>query len=265
MKANFKYILAIVIICSLAVTADVFSNENDTTSLRPISEVSEEKVAEAMKPKYYTFSTPEEAIEFMENSENSAEYARGILPQMAKDVLEYAEKLLNNTHDGFIVVDKSRMKLFKYNKFGEQEHEFGIACARNYGTKHKKRDSRTPEGFFSVKQIQNSTDWHYIDDDGNVSPRAGDFGPRFIRLNIPVTTQIGIHGTSAPGSIGGRRSHGCIRLTNENIMKVVEMVDSGMPVIISPGKRDMEVNKEEGFYVPKVNTYLPDSVKTTGK
>lgn len=257
---HINYTLTFIILGLLAVSADLFSSENNPTSVRPQSEVSEEKVAEAMKPAYYTFATPEEAIKFMEDSENRDQYARGILPQMAKDVLEYAEKLLNNTHDGFIVVDKDRMKLIKYNKFGEQEQIFGIACARNYGTKHKKRDSRTPEGFFSVKQIQNSTSWHYIDDDGNVSPRAGDFGPRFIRLNIPVTTQIGIHGTSAPSSIGGRRSHGCIRLTNENIMKVVEMVDSGMPVIVSPGKKDMAVNKQEGFYVPKVNTILPDSV-----
>ena len=37
-------------------------------------------------------------------------------------------------------------------------------------------------------------------------------------------------------------------------MKVVEMVEPGMPVIITPGKKDMAVNKAEGYDIPKINT-----------
>lgn len=203
---------------------------------------------------YYSFMDSGEALTFMKESGHWEEYSRGILPQMAEDELVYAEKLLNNSHDGFVVVDKSRMKVIKFNRYGVEEVSFGMACAKNYGTKHKRRDSRTPEGFFSVKKIHNSTDWHYVDDDGVRSEKTGEFGPRFIRLNIPVTTQIGIHGTCAPWSIGGRRSHGCIRIKNEDIMKLVEMVDSGMPVIVTPGRRDMEVNREEGFDIPSISS-----------
>lgn len=203
---------------------------------------------------YHRFDNAGEALDFMRESGHWEQYERGILPQMAVDELEYAEKLLNNEHDGFVVVDKSRMKVIKFNRYGEEVESFGMACAKNYGTKHKRRDARTPEGFFSVKKVHNSTDWHYIDDDGVRSEKTGEFGPRFIRLNIPVTSQIGIHGTSAPWSIGGRRSHGCIRIKNENIMKLVEMVDSGMPVIVTPGRRDMLVNFEEGYEVPSIST-----------
>ncbi len=203
---------------------------------------------------YHRFDNAGEALEFMRESGHWKQYERGILPQMAVDELEYAEKLLNNKHDGFVVVDKSRMKVIKFNRYGEEVESFGMACAKNYGTKHKRRDARTPEGFFSVKKVHNSTDWHYIDDDGVRSEKTGEFGPRFIRLNIPVTSQIGIHGTCAPWSIGGRRSHGCIRIKNENVMKLVEMVDSGMPVIITPGRKDMEVNLEEGHEIPSIST-----------
>lgn len=203
---------------------------------------------------YYRFDNAGDALAFMKESGHWERYERGILPQMAVDVLGYAEKLLNNKHDGFIVVDKSRMKVIKFNRYGEEVESFGMACAKNYGTKHKRRDSRTPEGFFSVKKVHNSTDWHFIDDDGVKSEKTGEFGPRFIRLNIPVTSQIGIHGTCAPWSIGGRRSHGCIRIKNENIMKLVEMVDSGMPVIITPGRKDMAVNIEEGYDIPSIST-----------
>lgn len=200
------------------------------------------------------FDTPEQAIEYMKNSGHWNEYSKGILPQMAKDELDYANKLLNNKFDGFVVVDKSRMMVIKFNRYGEQEAAFGMACAKNYGTKHHRADSRTPEGFFSVKRVQNSEAWHYIDDNGVESPKTGEFGPRFIRLDIPTTTQIGIHGTSAPWSIGGRRSHGCIRLKNENIMKLVGMVEIGMPVIITPGTRDLRVDREEGYDIPTIST-----------
>lgn len=198
--------------------------------------------------------TGEDALEYMEESPFADKYSDGILPQMAKDVPEYAIRLLQSTHDGFIVVDKNRMRVIKYDKYGVEQESYKMACAKNYGTKHKRRDSRTPEGFFSVKKVHNSTEWQFVDDDGHKSDKKGEFGPRFIRLNIPVTTQIGIHGTSAPWSLGGRRSHGCIRIHNDNIMKLVEMVDSGMPVIVSPGRKDMLVNFEEGYDVPAVST-----------
>lgn len=211
----------------------------------------EEMVAEPVK---VYFSTPQQAIKYMNESPDSARYNRGILPQMAKDELKYAIRLLNNRHDGFIVVDKARMKVIKFDKYGEEIVSYGMACARNFGTKHEKPDNRTPEGFFSVRKVHDSTDWQFVDDNGVKSEKKGEFGPRFIRLNIPGWYSIGIHGTCAPWSIGGRRSHGCIRVTNENIMQLIEMVDSGMPVIVTPGRKDMAVNLEEGYEIPSIST-----------
>ncbi len=40
--------------------------------------------------------------------------------------------------------------------------------------------------------------------------------------------QLGVHGTNDPGTIGTNVSHGCIRLRNEDISKLVE--DIGLPV-----------------------------------
>ena len=257
MKTRLSYIVAASCLGLFAVSADALTGKSDLPVMNQEVKVAgltqNDSILPEIKP-YYTFSTPAGAIDFMMRSENSEEYARGILPQMAKEELSYVEKLINNDHDGFIVVDKSRMKVIKFNRFGVEEESFGMACAKNYGTKHTKGDSRTPEGFFSVKQIQNSTDWHYVDDNGVVSEKTGEFGPRFIRLSIPGITSIGIHGTAAPWSIGGRRSHGCIRLTNENIMHLVDIVEPGMPVIITPGEKDMAVNKREGYNIPSIST-----------
>ena len=205
-------------------------------------------------PAVRKFYSAEEAKEYMRTSPHSERYMKGILPSMADDQLDYCTRLLNNTHDGFIVVDKNRMKVILFDKYGVERRSYGMACAKNYGTKHKKADSRTPEGFFDVEGVYDSTDWLFTDDNGVQSPKKGQFGPRFIRLRTPVSSQIGIHGTCAPWSIGGRSSHGCIRIKNENILELVELVEKGMPVIVTPGRRDMEVNAREGYAVASIST-----------
>ena len=200
------------------------------------------------------FDSPEEAIDYMRQSGHWDEYSRGIIPSVAEECLEYATGLLNNEYSRFIVVDKGRMEVILYNKYGRVERQYGMACAKNFGTKHRRADSRTPEGFFTAEGIYDSTDWLFTDDNGKTSDKKGQFGPRFIRLKCPNTSQIGIHGTVAPWSIGHRVSHGCIRITNENILELVELVEVGMPIIVSPGTRDMKVNLSEGYDIPSITT-----------
>ena len=45
--------------------------------------------------------------------------------------------------------------------------------------------------------------------------------------------QIGLHGTEDAGSIGRAASHGCIRLANEDITELAELLPLGTPVVIS--------------------------------
>ena len=202
------------------------------------------------------FSSADDLKEHLKKSSHADEYSEGIIPLISEHSLEYAEKLVNNTHDGFIIVDKSRMKVVLFDKYGREKLSYGMACAKNYGTKHKKADSRTPEGYFTASGIYDSTEWLFTDDNGKTSPKKGQFGPRFIRLNCPNTSQIGIHGTVAPWSIGRRTSHGCIRVTNENILELVKHVTVGMPIIVVPGKKDMEVNASEGVEIAWIPSTL---------
>ncbi|HEX2192622.1 MAG TPA: L,D-transpeptidase [Acidimicrobiales bacterium] len=46
--------------------------------------------------------------------------------------------------------------------------------------------------------------------------------------------QIAIHGTNAPGSVGRSASNGCVRMTNDDILKLVDVVPTGTPVEIYP-------------------------------
>lgn len=206
--------------------------------------------------------TAEEVINWMNATSDSAAYSEGILHQMAKDNLPYTKRLLKNTYKYFIVVDKPSMFVVLYDKYGREKEAYKMACSKHFGTKHKRRDNRTPEGFFSVEGIYNSTKWLYTNDDGYTSPIKGQFGPRFIRLKTPVTTQVGIHGTCAPWSLGRRASHGCIRIHNDNILKLVEYAKPGMPVIVNPGKYDQQINEEEGYTIPSINIGKPTQVVT---
>lgn len=246
--------LELFVSCKENSQANVTLVEDDKSDTLTADDLQEEDTVQIKQ--YINFANADEAKKYMEASENAENYSRGILPRMTADCLKYAEKLINSEFDAFIIVDKGTMKVNYYNRYGEILHSYGMACAKNYGTKHKKADSRTPEGFFSVEGVYDSTDWLFTDDEGVTSEKKGQFGPRFIRLAIPTTSQIGIHGTCAPWSIGNRTSHGCIRITNENIMELKDLVVKGMPVIVVPGKKDMIVNKEEGYDIPWVASSL---------
>jgi hypothetical protein len=41
----------------------------------------------------------------------------------------------------------------------------------------------------------------------------------------------GIHGTPAPSRIGRSESHGCVRMTNWDVLRLAELVGNGTPVI----------------------------------
>lgn len=201
------------------------------------------------RPLDHDLQNMQQALEFMNSSMFADEYAKGVIPLIAGQSVEYAQRLLMNRHRHFVIVDKRSMNVILYNRFGVEMERYRMCCSRNYGTKHARRDNRTPEGFFSAGLTYDSTDWLYTDDDGHTSQVKGQFGPRFIRITNPVTTQVGIHGTCAPWSLGRRSSHGCIRIHNDNILKLVEYVTQGMPIIINPSDKDQQVNREEGYEV----------------
>lgn len=228
--------------------------DSDTSSLPTVMDSAYKSDTTKVEEKTISFPTTQAALDFMNKSANAARYQSGILHRMAEENLEYCEKLLNNKHNYFIVVDKAVMKVILYDKYGNIVKEYGCACARNYGTKHRRSDCRTPEGFFEAEGVYNSTDWLYTNDAGYTSPARGVYGPRFIRIKTPVTSTIGIHGTSSPGSIGRRVSHGCIRISNDNILELAKYAEAGMPIIVSPGPHDMAVNKKEGYDVKAVTT-----------
>ncbi|HZK35201.1 MAG TPA: peptidoglycan-binding protein [Bacillota bacterium] len=61
---------------------------------------------------------------------------------------------------------------------------------------------------------------------------GGPFGARWMRLSIPWGG-YGIHGTDSPESIGTAASNGCIRMTNEDVIGLYDIVPLGTQVNIT--------------------------------
>lgn len=154
-----------------------------------------------------------------------------------------APALPEGTPEGqpFLHIDKQTMTLTAYRADGSVQARFGVCTGKGYGNKRRRGDMKTPEGVFSIQQIQDASSWTHDFGDG-LGVIEGAYGPWFLRLRTPGHSGIGIHGTHKPASIGTRDSEGCIRLANENIDSLRRMVTVGETVIITPGDADRQAD-----------------------
>lgn len=108
---------------------------------------------------------------------------------------------------------------------------YPIACGKVRGQKQQRGDMRTPEGKFTVIEVQDSRLWRHDFGDGKGLIK-GAYGPWFFRLS--AGNGIGIHGTHDPESICERVTEGCVRMLNEDLEEVKGFVYVGMEVEILP-------------------------------
>lgn len=91
-------------------------------------------------------------------------------------------------------------------------------------------DNPTPTGrFYVVDKLATS------DPDDTYGPVAFGLSGHSLELGefAGGDGQIGIHGTNDPASIGQAVSHGCIRLHNDVILQLADLVPLGAPVVIA--------------------------------
>ena len=248
------FFLSSIISCNNSSTTSSSAIDSDSINVDTLTLIERQREEAKTRDSLPTNCSAQQAIDYLKTSGYWDEYSKGIIPSLIKQHLPYAQRLINNKHEYFIIVDKNSMMVVLYDKFGRRKLNYKMACGRNYGHKRAKADCRTPEGFFLCQGKYDSTDWLYTNDWGVTSPVRGQFGPRFIR----VCPQIGIHGTGARYSIGRRCSHGCIRIQNENILELFNYAKVGMPIIVNPGPNDINANKKNGISMPTL--VLPDIV-----
>jgi hypothetical protein len=106
---------------------------------------------------------------------------------------------------------------------GDREWEFTTPS----GTMHVQHKEQNPTWFLP--------DWWFIENRRPVPPPdsplrrvEGGLGAAAVYLG----NEIAIHGTDRPELLGQRVSHGCIRLSNENALRLFHNVQVGTPVLI---------------------------------
>jgi hypothetical protein len=114
----------------------------------------------------------------------------------------------------------------------------GFRVTRTWDVATAKPGWITPTGNWSIYQKAENPTWHNpaLDSWGAGLPAVipgGPGNPMGTRaLYITAPGLIRIHGTSSPESIGRYASHGCIRMHNEEIEQLYELVPVGTKVII---------------------------------
>ena len=158
--------------------------------------------------------------------------------QPAKEAYKPQHKGDFNKEKAFIVISKKDLKLTVYAPAGNDTvlvEQFPVCLSKNKGQKQGSGDMKTPESEpgepFTIKQIQNASDWKHDFGDGRGEILA--YGNWFLRLETPFSG-IGIHGsTNNENSVPGRDSEGCIRLLDKDIITLKEKYAKvGMKVII---------------------------------
>ena len=130
-----------------------------------------------------------------------------------------------------IHIDKKTLQMYVVEN-ADTLAAFPVCAGENLGQKRRSGDHRTPEGTFKIITMERSSGWGR--EKGSDGVWRSSYGPWFMRLNCPQSRHIGIHGTSDPSSIGTRASEGCIRMHNEDLLKLKDMVKIGTKVIVYP-------------------------------
>ncbi len=130
-----------------------------------------------------------------------------------------------------LVVDRSDSTLTLLDAQGKALAQFPVTS----GSKH----DPLPIGGWKILGIYRDPTFHYNPrlfwdakkGDRKATIAAGPNNPVgrvWIDLSKP---HYGIHGTAQPRSVGKTQSHGCVRLTNWDVLKVAAAVDNTVPVI----------------------------------
>lgn len=132
----------------------------------------------------------------------------------------------------YLLVQKTKHLLHHYRD-GKLLASYNVALGKNPEDKSKEGDNATPEGHYEVNFIRDSKNWEHDFKDGKGSIK-GAYGPFFIALYTGARGSfsgktwrgIGIHGTHDPASIGTNASEGCIRLHNEELLKLKAEIEN---------------------------------------
>jgi lipoprotein-anchoring transpeptidase ErfK/SrfK len=135
---------------------------------------------------------------------------------------------LAKAYGTIITIDRGNFKLRLFK---------GLKLSKTYGVAVGMPAYPTPTGRYSIANKAVNPAWTAPN-----SPWAGAYANETVAGGsaenplkarwMGIVNGVGIHGTGAPGSIGSRASHGCIRMTVPDVVDLYPRVPVGTPVLI---------------------------------
>jgi L,D-transpeptidase ErfK/SrfK len=125
-----------------------------------------------------------------------------------------------------LVVDLSDRRVYVYEE-ERVKTSFRIAVGR--------AGWETPTGRYTVISMVENPAWQHPFTGEIVPPGNGNpLGVRWIGFWTDGKNTIGFHGTPNEETVGRAASHGCIRMYNDDVIALFEMVQVSTPVIVVP-------------------------------
>jgi len=154
----------------------------------------------------------------------------GIYSLLAKGSDEVKKVRSNPAVIDKIVINKANFTSTVYSN-GKVVRIYPIAYGANPdgANKQKVGDKRTPQGAFSI--VNKAVNPQYKNIPGGAANNP--LGTRWMGLSAGWGGSIGMHGTSAPSSIGSKASAGCVRMFTADAEELFSLVKVGTPVIIT--------------------------------
>ncbi len=152
-----------------------------------------------------------------------------VINKLSSNTIHIGQKLKVPTGTFSVRIEKHRHALALMYE-GTVAREYAIACGK---------DNKTPEGSFEIASKLLTPDWTMTDPatGRKIVVPYGDprnvLGVRWMGFNAPYAS-FGIHGTTAPESIGTDASEGCIRMLNKDVEELYSIIPHGTKIEILP-------------------------------
>lgn len=200
----------------------------------PFLEIPHEMLDQAKLPSL-SYSSPQEALgeKFHIKPELLAKLNPGkTLSNAGEQIMAPVIKNdLSGVQVASIIVDKTDTTVSALDASGKLVAQFPATI----GSEH----DPLPIGTWKVTAVLHNPEFHYNPDlfwdakpgDSKATIKPGPNNPVGVVWIGLTKEHYGIHGTPVPSTIGHTQSHGCIRLTNWDALKLANAVSKGTPVI----------------------------------
>jgi lipoprotein-anchoring transpeptidase ErfK/SrfK len=111
-----------------------------------------------------------------------------------------------------------------------------LKLAEEYTVAVGQEGLETPEGLYSIETMEVEPTWHVPESDwaGSLAGQdipPGPSNPLKARW-LGIFEGAGIHGTEETSSLGTAASHGCVRMSVEDVIELYDQVEVGTPIYI---------------------------------